>query len=314
VEAGLTRALGVLRDQSGAVRAAVANTGVVFDALRARSGALRGAVVNGERATGALAARQASLRAAFRALPTFEMQSRRLLARADAFRANAAPVVAALRPGARAFSAAVADAPATARELDGLAHRVGRVSAAARRGLPAARRFVDRARPFVAQLAPFLDQLAPALATIERQSRSLGSLVANLTAATEGSAAGYGSAGAGVHYARVGMTLGPGSLAQYGTRQPWMRANAYESGAVTGPPRTVLDARGCGDAAAFPRIVESASGAGVFSAEMLARIRHFVLDDEHGRATPCRLQPTPRGTTTFPHVTPLSHPGGAAHP
>jgi phospholipid/cholesterol/gamma-HCH transport system substrate-binding protein len=304
-EEDLTQVLAVLRRQSGAVRAAVANTGVVFAALSQRRGALRGAIVDGSRATGALAAQSDDLAAAFRALPAFEAGSRRLLARVDRFRVRADPVVSALRPGARAFSAAVADAPATARELDGLAHGVQDVSAPARRGLPAARRLVDRARPLVSQLTPLLDQLQPALAYIAPQASSISTLAANLTAATQGTAAGYGSRGAGVHYVRAGMALGPGSLAQYATRRPWMRANAYESGAVAfgaSAPLKVLDARGCGDAPAFPRL---SSASGVFSDEMLRRIREFVLDDERGRATPCLLQPAPH--TTFPQILPLSH-------
>ncbi|HWI75433.1 MAG TPA: MlaD family protein [Baekduia sp.] len=312
-EEDLTALLKTLNGQSGAVRAAVSNTGVVFDALSARRGALRGAIVNGERATRALAARSQDIAATFRALPAFETESRRLLERAERFRRSADPVVAALRPGARAFSAAVADAPATAKELDGLAHGLAALSPAARRGLPATQRFFDRARPFVAQFAPFLDQLQPALAYIAPQAQSLSALVANLTAATQGTAAGYGSNGAPVHFARVGMALNPGSLAQYGTRRPWMRANAYESGDVgfgAGRPLTLFDTRGCRDAVAFPKIVETPGTADVFSAQMIERIRHFVLDDEQGRATPCLLQPTPQGATSFPQIRPLSHTSG----
>jgi virulence factor Mce-like protein len=309
-EEDLTALLKTLNAQSGAVRAAVSSTGVVFDALSARRGALRGAIVNGERATGALAARSEEIEATFRALPAFEAESRRLLQRAERFRARADPVVTALRPGAAAFSAAVRDAPATARELSGLAHGLAALSPAARRGLPATRRFLERARPFVAQFAPFLDQLQPALGYIAPQAQSLATLVANLTAATQGSAAGYGTDGAPLHLARVGMALNPGSLAQYEQRQPWMRANAYESGDVTfgaERPLTVLDARGCRDAVAFPKL---AAGADVFSAQMLERIRHFVLDDEQGRATPCLLQPVPQGATTFPQIRPLAHTSG----
>ena len=169
-----------------------------------------------------------------------------------------------------------------------------------------------RTRPFVAQFTPLLDQLQPALAYITPQARSLATLVANLTAATQGTAAGYGTDGAPLHLARVGMALNPGSLAQYDTRQPWMRANAYESGDVTfgaGRPLTLFDTRGCRDAVAFPKIAGTPSPE-IFSAEMVQRIRHFVLDDERGRATPCLLQPTPQGATRFPQITPLSHTPG----
>jgi virulence factor Mce-like protein len=313
LEEDLTELLEVLNRQAPAVRAAVANTGVVFDAISERGDALRGAIVNGERATRALATRQEEIAATFRALPAFEAESQTLLARLDRFRRSADPVVTALRPGARALSAAVADAPETARELDALVRGVARLTPAARRGLPATRRFLDRARPFVAQFTPFLDQLQPALEYITPQAPSIATLVANLTAATQGVAAGYGSGGEPVHYARVGMALNPGSLAQYDQRQPWMRANAYESGDVTfgaGRPLTLFDTRGCSDAPAFPKINETPATAGIFSAQMLERIRRFVLDDERGRATPCLLQQTPQGATDFPRIAPLTHPSG----
>jgi phospholipid/cholesterol/gamma-HCH transport system substrate-binding protein len=309
----VTELLRTLNAQTPAVRAAVANTGVVFDALSERSGALRGAIVNGERATGALAGRSEDLAATFRALPAFEAESRRLLARAARFRRNADPVLTELRPGFRELSTAARDAPSTARELNGLLHGVTGLNAAARRGLPATRRLLDRVRPLVAQFTPFLDQLQPALAYITPHADSLATLVANLTAATQGTAAGYGSQGAGVHYARTGMALNPGSLAQYDERQPWMRANAYQSGATrfgAGSPLSLFDDRGCDATPAFPRLSASSATSGAFSADMLERIRRFVLDDERGVGTPCRLQPRPQGAraTSFPQITPLSHP------
>ncbi|MCW2982871.1 MAG: hypothetical protein JWR63_441, partial [Conexibacter sp.] len=206
------------------------------------------------------------------------------------------------------------EVPATARELGGLVRGVNGLDAAARRGLPATRRFLDRTRPFVAAFAPFLDQLQPALAYITPQAASLNTLVSNVTAATQATAAGYGSRGAGVHYARVGMALNPGSLAQYPTRQPWMRANAYESGDVrvgAGSPLTLFDDRGCGASPAFPKLATTTVASGGFSPEMLRRIQHFVLDDDQGSGTPCLLQPHPQGAPSFPQITPLSHaPGG----
>jgi virulence factor Mce-like protein len=310
-EDDLTTVLATLNRQQPAVRAAVADTGVLFDALSARRDALRGAIVNGRRATDVLAARSDDLAATFRALPTFEAESRRLLARVSRFQRTADPVITALRPGVRAFGATAQEVPATARELGGLARGVNGLSAAARRGLPATRRFLDRARPFVAEFAPFLDQLQPALAYITPQAASLNTLVSNLTAATQATAAGYGSQGAGVHYARVGMALGPGSLAQYPARQPWMRANAYESGDVrVGAPLTLFDDRGCGASPAFPKLATTTTASGGFSPEMLQRIRRFVLNDDQGAGTPCLLQPRPQGGPTFPQITPLSHPPG----
>jgi ABC-type transporter Mla subunit MlaD len=312
-ESDLTRVLEILNGQKGAVRAAVANTGVVFDALSARSDALHGAIVNGSRATDALARSADGIAGTFRALPTFEAESRRLLQRAERFRRNADPVITALRPGLTAFSATAAEVPATAHELKGLVEGVGPLTAAARRGLPAARRFFDEARPFVAQFAPFLDELAPVLSYISQRADTLNTLVANVTAATNSTAAGYGSAGAGVHYARAGMALNPGSLAQYPAKQSWSRVNPYPDGSAgvyDGGPIGLFDDANCAQAPAFPRL-SSAAPMGGFSADMLGRIEHFVLNDDSYAAPACALQRLPHGTKSFPQITPLSHtPGG----
>jgi phospholipid/cholesterol/gamma-HCH transport system substrate-binding protein len=311
-EQDLTAVLTTLNRQQGAVRAAVANTGVVFDALSARREALRGAIVNGAAATDALARGSDHLADAFRALPTFEAQSRALLARVSRFQRHADPVLTALRPGVRDFSAAARELPAVAPELDGLVHGVAGATEAGKLGLPAAARFVDAARPFVAQFTPFLDQLQPVLAYITPQAGTLNSLVSGLTAATQGTTSGYGGAGAPLHYARAGMALGPGSLAQYPAPQSWSRANAYGSntlGLGARRPLTVFDAANCSGAVAFPQLAAGAP-AGGFSTEMLQRINHFVLDDGQAAAPPCLLMDKPQGEPSFPHVTPLSHPPG----
>lgn len=304
----LTPVLARLATQKDEVSALVANTGLVFDAVSTRRDALHGAIVNGERATGALARGADGIAQTFRALPAFEAESRRLLARVSAFQRRADPVLTQLRPGARAFSQAAPAVRAAAPELRALAHALPGAEAAARAGLPATRRFVTEARPFVAQFQPFLDQLQPVLAYIEPRAWTLTSLVANLTAATNATTASYGSNGAPVHYARAGMALNPGSLAQYETRQSWSRLNAYPEAAGA-----VFDdgSRACEETLAFPKL-DTSTAAGGFSTTMLQQIMHFVLNDGHAAAPPCVLQSRP--TTGFPHVEPLSHPGGGATP
>lgn len=310
-EEGLTEVLAVLRRQAPAVRAAVAGTGEVFDALSERRGALRGAIVNGERATRALAAQADGIAGTFRALPEFERQSRALLARAERFRRNTDPVLTALRPGIRELSRTAQAVQATAPELRALAHGVLGVSAASRRGLPATEQFIDATAPLVAQFGPFLDQLAPALGYIAPRADTLTTLVAGLTAATQATTSGYGSE-TPLHYARGGMVLGPGSLAQYPERQTWTRGNPYANTTATDTlERAVLDVRGCSDAPRFPSIARTPELGEIWSPQMLANIEKFALNGGAGAAPPCLLQPTPQGGTAFPHVTPLSHPGGS---
>ena len=104
------------------------------------------------------------------------------------------------------------------------------------------------------------------------------------------------------------MTLNPGSLAQYETRQSWSRLNAYPEAAGA-----VFDdgSRACQETLAFPKL-DTSTPAGGFSTTVLQQIMHFVLNDGHAAAPPCVLQSRP--TTAFPHVEPLSHPGGGATP
>jgi phospholipid/cholesterol/gamma-HCH transport system substrate-binding protein len=316
-EESLTKLLSTLNRQQGAVRAAVSNTGVVFDALSERRTALRGMIVNGSRATDALARSADGIAGTFRALPTFEAESRRLLARAERFRLNADPVVTALRPGARAFSEAVRETPATAAALRGLVREVGPLTAASRRGLPAAARFFDVTRPLVAQFSPFLAQLEPVLAYVAPRADTLSTLVANLSAATNATTAGYGSRGAGVHYLRSGMALNPGSLAQYPVKQSWSRVNPYPDGSAAvydGRALGVFDAGSCAQALAFPRLAEGGAGS-AFSADMLQRIEHFVLNDDDAVAPACALQRMPRDAATqFPQISPLSRSSGGTTP
>lgn len=313
-EEGLTRVLEVLRRQAPAVRAAVSGTGEVFDALSERRTALRGAIANGRAATDALARQSGDVAAAFRALPELERQSRALLARVDRFRVRADPVITALRPGIRGLSATLEAVRGTAPELRSLAHGALALSAASRHGLPAARRFLDDLRPLISEFGPFLDQLAPVLGYAAPRIDALSTLVAGLTAATQDTASGYGSE-APLHYARGGMVLGPGMLAQYPARQGWMRGNAYASEPASHRPQSaVFDVRGCSDAPAFPSLARTPELTQLWSPEMIGRIEEYVLNRGAGAAPPCRSQRTPRGATAFPQIAPLSHspspPGG----
>jgi phospholipid/cholesterol/gamma-HCH transport system substrate-binding protein len=302
-EEGLTTVLATLHRQSGAVRAAVRSTGTVFAALSARGGSLRGLIVNGERATATLAARSTELADTFRALPTFEAESRRLLDRAERFRVRADPVITALRPGARALSAAAQEVPATARALDGLVGGIDGVTIAGARGLPAARTFIDQTAPLVRQFVPFLGQLIPALGYISPNASTLNTLVANLTAVTQPVAAGYGTQGKPVHYARAGMALQPDGLALYPRRQPDSRSNPYDSSDVRLTAKQgyqVFDDRHCSEPLTFPTLGPADPDA-LLPQLLIDRIKHFVLNDGQPIAVPCVAQ-----AGAFAHVAALS--------
>src|SRR5947209_5073935 len=83
------RLVTILDSQEGAVRALIHNTGVVFDALAGRDHQLESLIVNGERPFHAAAEGGQAFANAFRALPTFERNSRVALKEIDRFAIDA---------------------------------------------------------------------------------------------------------------------------------------------------------------------------------------------------------------------------------
>src|SRR5215212_7226171 len=87
------RLVDILNRQQGAVRGLIANTGVVFDALSERGGQLRSLIENSNRVFGTTASRDEQLKEAFRALPTFESESRQTLDRLAEFAQTTDPLI-----------------------------------------------------------------------------------------------------------------------------------------------------------------------------------------------------------------------------
>jgi virulence factor Mce-like protein len=308
-EEDLTRVLTVLDRQRGAVQAAVSNTGEVFAALGQQKGALRGLITNGRRATDAFAQQSQAFADTWKALPTFEKESQRLLHRAERFRINADPVLTALRPGFREFSAAMQPVPTAAKELNGLLHGVDGVTKAGAKGVPAATQFFGQVQSLTREFVPFLEQVQPVLDYVGLNADSLSVLVANLSAATQPTTPGFGSS-TPLHYARALAILDPSMLAVHQHhRLPTSRANAYPSGTPrfsASQPPTVLDDTSCGPLV-WPTLGPADPAAGM-DTTLLERIRQYALNGDHPVAPPCLLQQTPGGR--FPHVQALSHTSG----
>src|ERR1700755_142874 len=91
----------ILNRQEGAVSRLIANTGVVFGALNERDGPLTSLIRNTNTVFSTTASRDSELQAAFRALPTFEDESKTTLARLTEFSNETDPLVTQLRPAAR---------------------------------------------------------------------------------------------------------------------------------------------------------------------------------------------------------------------
>jgi phospholipid/cholesterol/gamma-HCH transport system substrate-binding protein len=99
----------ILNRQEGAVSRLVANTGIVFQALSERDGQLRSLIQNSNTVFATTASRDEQLKAAFRALPTFEKESRLTFNRLDEFATETDPLVTQLRPAARELSPTLED-------------------------------------------------------------------------------------------------------------------------------------------------------------------------------------------------------------
>ena len=212
----------ILNRQEGAVSRLIANTGVVFGALTERDGQLRSLIQNADKVFATTAARDKELQESFVALPTFEDESRRTLARLTRFAHNADPLVTQLRPAARELSPTLRDLGGLAPDLKALLHELNPLIAASRTGFPAARRVLEDARPLIAQLDPTARQLTPMLQFIGMYTRELISFFANTPSATEAK-----DPGTNLHYLRTVNPLNAENLAAYPKRIGSNRPNPY---------------------------------------------------------------------------------------
>src|ERR1700754_463154 len=214
--------LSILNKQEGAVSRLIANTGVVFGALSERDGQLRSLVENTNSVFSTTAARDTDLQAAFRALPTFEKESRLTFDRLDEFARETDPLITQLRPAARELSPTLQYVEDISPDLRNFLEQLQPLIDASVKGFPAAEKTLEDLRPLVAQLDPATAQLAPAVEFIGGYKRELTSFFANTAAATQ--ATGLPT---GVHYLRTSNPLNPENLAVYPRRLPTNRPNPY---------------------------------------------------------------------------------------
>jgi phospholipid/cholesterol/gamma-HCH transport system substrate-binding protein len=214
--------LAILNKQEGAVSRLIANTGVVFGALSERDGQLRSLIDNTNSVFSTTASRDAQLQAAFRALPTFEKESRLTFDRLDEFARETDPLITQLRPAARELSPTLEDLEDISPDLRNLLEELEPLIDASVKGFPAAEKTLEDLRPLVAQLDPATAQLTPAVDFIGQYKRELTAFFANTAAATQ--ATGLPT---GVHYLRTSNPLNPENLAVYPHRLPSNRPNPY---------------------------------------------------------------------------------------
>ncbi|HWK25723.1 MAG TPA: MlaD family protein [Solirubrobacter sp.] len=325
--------LAVLRRQEGAVSRLVANTGVVFEALSERDDQLRSLITNANSVFSTTAARSDDLQAAFRALPTFEKESRETFSRVTKFADATDPLVTQLRPAARELSPTLADLGDIAPDLRNALEQLKPLIAASAKGFPAAEQTLEDLRPLLAQLSPATDQLTPALAFLGDYKRELTAFFANTAAATQAS-----DPTTGLHYLRTSNPLNPENLAVYPKRLPTNRPNAYrQPGTFTELPGglSVYEDRQCTagnllpaitnvplDTSAVTNTVQSVAGSllppipqvpltpeqaqALIPDQLLAQIKQFAFGGDAGvGAPPCRKQgpfSVSGRTTQYPQI------------
>lgn len=220
----------ILASQEGAVRAVIHNTGVVFDALAGRDRQLEGLIVNGEHTFHAAAEASQAWAEAFRALPTFERNSRVALKEIDKFAADASPFLDEFRPTERALSPLLAAAEPFAPQFNGFLTSLGPLTKSAKVGLPDTKKFLDLTVPLLENFRPVLHNLDPFFQELSTYVPELQAFFANFTASTQAHSENSNlppRASPQQHYLRVMNTLSPESLAVYSTQVGTHRGNPY---------------------------------------------------------------------------------------
>jgi phospholipid/cholesterol/gamma-HCH transport system substrate-binding protein len=233
-----TRVMATLDSQAGAVRAAVASTGDVFDAISEREGDLRGLIAASERLFGATAARDEQLAAIFRELPRFERESRAFLPELTKLADAGRPVVRQLQPAADEMAPTFAALAELSPELDAFFSRLDEVVTASERGLPAFERVLDELPPVLDAFRPWLRNVNPMAGYLGQHRREITAFLANTTAASlardlpetfERADDPDPTLGRPIHYLRTSQTLSPEALTFYPRALGSSRGNAYQA-------------------------------------------------------------------------------------
>jgi phospholipid/cholesterol/gamma-HCH transport system substrate-binding protein len=219
----------LLNSQEGAVRGLVRNTGAVFDALAGRDHQLEGLIVNSEHTFHAAAEGSQAFAEAFRALPTFERNSRTAFKELDRFAKTASPYLDEFRPAERQLSALLGAAKPFAPEFDHFLTSLGPLTKAAKVGLPDTKKVLDLTVPVLENLRPVVHNLDPFLQSLGEYVPELQAFFANLTAASQISG-GNGTTETTTprqHLLTQMLVFSPQSLSLYAKQVGTSRSNPY---------------------------------------------------------------------------------------
>jgi len=305
--------LTILASQEGAVRELVHNTGVVFDALASRNRALEGLIVNGEHTFHAAAEGSQAFAEAFKALPTFEHNSRIALKELDKFSTVANPYLDEFRPTEHQLALLLSSAKPFAPEFNKFLTDLGPLTKAAKVGLPDVKTSLDLTVPVLENLRPVLHNLDPFLQYTGEYVPEVQAFFANLTAASQSQ--GFngsleGKEGPKEHLLTTMAVLSPESLSTYASRIGTDRGNPYQQpGAFrnlsSGLP--VFNSSTCSNSA--PAVSGPANA--TISESVIKLIQKFKVANEPEKpnavaAPPCKQQGPfsfNGESSQFPHVT-----------
>src|SRR3954451_3898453 len=218
--------LSVLDAEHDAVRRLVHDSGVVFGALGRRQGELSGLIRSGDRVLSTTARRNRDLATVVRILPTTLAELRETMGVVEKVALDAAPVVRALRPAARALGPTLLDAAALAPDLRGLFADLDRTTTLARTALPSLTRVVNAAHPVFRVLVPTLQQALPVVQYLGLYKQEIVTTLSNLAASTQASerpAAGQDP----IHYLRALVPFTTEGAVVQGQRFGTNRHNPY---------------------------------------------------------------------------------------
>jgi hypothetical protein len=222
-----------VRDQRGAVRGLIRDTGTVLDALSSGDRELAGAITGANQAFGGLADADDDLAQSVAILPTFEREATLTLERLERLRANAEPVVSDLLPVADDIAPTLRSAERLAPELRSVLVHLDPILTAAGRGFPALRDTLAELRPTLASLDSALSNLDPVVRYLYAYRGIVTGFLANPLLGLAGHLPAVPGQPAPRHMLRILPYFSAETLGVYPTRLPTNRGNGYVPPTVT---------------------------------------------------------------------------------
>jgi phospholipid/cholesterol/gamma-HCH transport system substrate-binding protein len=299
-----TQLLRILNSQEGAVRRLVSNTGVVFNALSERHGQLTSLITNSNNVFKVTALRNQQLEAAFRALPTFEVESTKTVRRLTQFAHETNPLITQLRPAARQLSPTLIQLNKLAPDLKSLFTNVNPLVDASKKGLPATDKLLAELPPLLGAFDPVLRNVNPILEGLGNYKNELTAFFANTVAATQ--AYTIPKPGVQLHYLRTMNPINPENFAVYPIRVGTNRPDPYAfPRAFDNLPQGMFsyETRQCGRG---DPVIDN-NNLAILPQELQDNIQKYAFGPvgQQVPAPPCKQQgkfPFQGETTQYPHV------------